>query len=1064
MELTESYLLLKGNTSSLNAIIPKDDDSKRLNTHLEAIHSDTVKNEEQRLQKSSLSSFNQNSIHIVTGTNTQALPDDIINSASSEQHARRTVTFDDDTALFQSISNRPIRTSYVNFRLPNHGLISNDQQEAESSNNRHSLDNDIGSGTINLTTPDLTQLLSKDEYIPGGFANLDHELEEEFLNDFADEFDDETTRRNRHSSSIRPSDSIVNVTRSPIELWQRVRILIAVHLYKIQNKTLHPYDNTFSTSTVIEPSKRKIIDNNRLPSGIDEFDYIEKLFEQKENIEEQKITFGLSIIQQFSLDSSQQYQCVDFYDVGQGYIFTCNVVNLDVPQVNIKDYSNLGQLQSCNKSNNKKCQVSEPILNLTIDSSLTKASKLVIYPINKKSSNKIQSIEFDCPFRFNFMICIPILRLILSFINIKQQKSLMIIIGDASRKGIFISKQEIPDYVHSILYIHESTMLFVGCMGRVLLYNTQPLQFTSQPLFVSELTNLPFQSMEPIIHICHVITYRSIGLLSNRYFVLWQYTSEERILTKFCNPYRYDFIRCHYNSKFDYIIFAFIDGFILIYQIHQMKPIRRYHYHWKMITDLENSKDQNLLLSSSIDHVINVWNLETLQHLYQYNANEEIFQIDVIHENLFYYRTLKHIILFKLNLNTILFSTTKTKIKSLKLFTDMHRTARVTALSEDNSCILISPVSGCCLTYVSNIAKKPIKQILHDISRSSIYLLQFDGEIVLYRADNNPCVAEYKIRTKSEQYAITCMTLINPMRTQLFNIHTMQTSTEKSLEKQVVFFGHANGYISLFQGESLVMEPILAHKNSILCLETSRASMDMSNILFTNCEILLSSSIDRIIYLWNLTINKSDDCIQLIHILTIEQEKNISFESIKYLSMVDNFIVANYSDQSFLHIWQLLNISIRTSIHNQWGIVEHPTKGSHHHGQIQAITATPKLKLFASSDSEGYIKIWDNTNSLLREIYLDKSLCAIEFLLQNGELIIAYQNNIHLILPENYLPNYKKFKIKQQNIINYSAENNRLEISQPLSIPYQLLPIFVYHIKTHHRKKRLQRFERQLEG
>ncbi|CAF1553727.1 unnamed protein product, partial [Rotaria sordida] len=81
----------------------------------------------------------------------------------------------------------------------------------------------------------------------------------------------------------------------------------------------------------------------------------------------------------------------------------------------------------------------------------------------------------------------------------------------------------------------------------------------------------------------------------------------------------------------------------------------------------------------------------------------------------------------------------------------------------------------------------------------------------------------------------------------------------------------------------------------------------------------------RIIYLWNLTLKKLDESIQLNHILTIEQEKNISFESIKYLSMIDNFIVANYSDQNYLHIWQLLNISIRTSIQYQWGIVEHPT-------------------------------------------------------------------------------------------------------------------------------------------
>ncbi|CAF3020197.1 unnamed protein product [Rotaria sp. Silwood2] len=462
MALIKSHLLLEENSFLPTPTISKDDDSKRLTTNIEVIHTNALKKEEQQLQKSSLPSFSEKVAHAVIAANIEPLPNEIINSTSSEQHARRTVTFDDDKASSRSISNQPIRTSYINFRLPYHNSIPNNQQETELSNNRHSFDIGVGSDSLRLTRQDLTNLFSEAEYIPGGFVNLDHELEEELLNDFADEFDDETTRRNRYSSSIRSSEHTINVTREPIELWQRARILIAVHLYKIQNKTLNSYDNTFSTSKIIEPSKRKTIDDNRLSNEIDQFDYLEKLFEPKENIEERKITFGLSIIQQFSLDSSQQYQCVDFYDVGEGYIIMCNVVNLGKPQVNIKDYSHLGQLQLYDKSNNKKCQISEPILNLTTDPSLTTASKLVVYPINKKSSNKIQSIEFDCPFQFNFMICIPIHRLILGFINIKKQKSLMIIIGDASRKGVFLSKQDLPDYIYCILYIHESTMLFAG--------------------------------------------------------------------------------------------------------------------------------------------------------------------------------------------------------------------------------------------------------------------------------------------------------------------------------------------------------------------------------------------------------------------------------------------------------------------------------------------------------------------------------------------------------------------------------------------------------------------------
>lgn len=151
-------------------------------------------------------------------------------------------------------------------------------------------------------------------------------------------------------------------------------------------------------------------------------------------------------------------------------------------------------------------------------------------------------------------------------------------------------------------------------MGRVLSYNTQPLQVTSQPSLISELTNLPFQPMEPILHMCQVTTHRAVGLLSNRYFVLYQYTPDADILIKFCNPHRYEFIRCHYNSKFNYVILGFIDGLILIYHINQMKQIRRYQHHWKMITDLAISQDQNLLFSCSTDHLINIWNLGRDRH------------------------------------------------------------------------------------------------------------------------------------------------------------------------------------------------------------------------------------------------------------------------------------------------------------------------------------------------------------------------------------------------------------------------------------------------------------------
>ena len=157
-------------------------------------------------------------------------------------------------------------------------------------------------------------------------------------------------------------------------------------------------------------------------SADDKLDELEKLLKVKENRDEQKVIFGLSLVQKYSLDRNREYRCVDFYDVEQGYILLCHVTN--------SDHAN--------------------------------CTALAIYPIDKKSFHPNPPVEFECPNQLNFLICVPIFRIILAFANLKSKKSLMLLLGDASRKGMFLSKQEIPEQIYSVLYIHEANLLFIG--------------------------------------------------------------------------------------------------------------------------------------------------------------------------------------------------------------------------------------------------------------------------------------------------------------------------------------------------------------------------------------------------------------------------------------------------------------------------------------------------------------------------------------------------------------------------------------------------------------------------
>ena len=106
---------------------------------------------------------------------------------------------------------------------------------------RHSLKDDTTHVLNDVVDSELTNCTIQeagDEYIPGGFVNLDADLEKELLNDFVDEFDEQTTRRKQQISSVHSVD-LTNASRSPIELWQRARLLIALHLYQVEIYSNH---------------------------------------------------------------------------------------------------------------------------------------------------------------------------------------------------------------------------------------------------------------------------------------------------------------------------------------------------------------------------------------------------------------------------------------------------------------------------------------------------------------------------------------------------------------------------------------------------------------------------------------------------------------------------------------------------------------------------------------------------------------------------------------------------------------------------------------------------------
>lgn len=89
-------------------------------------------------------------------------------------------------------------------------------------------------------------------------------------------------------------------------------------------------------------------------------------------------------------------------------------------------------------------------------------NQLRTFTLSQDGLKICSSISFYCPFEFYRMICIPMYRVILAFINTNKRSSWILLLGDVSRQGIFLSKQELPHIIYSVLYIHATSMLFLG--------------------------------------------------------------------------------------------------------------------------------------------------------------------------------------------------------------------------------------------------------------------------------------------------------------------------------------------------------------------------------------------------------------------------------------------------------------------------------------------------------------------------------------------------------------------------------------------------------------------------
>ena len=225
-----------------------------------------------------------------------------------------------------------------------------------------------------------------------------------------------------------------------------------------------------------------------------------------------------------------------------------------------------------------------------------------------------------------------------------------------------------------------------------------------------------------------------------------------------------------------------------------------------------------------------------------------------------------------------------------------------------------------------------------------------------------------------------------------------------------MFGGEKSGHITLLfsSGNHVSMPyPCPAHDGHVIKLIAARDPLcPFSDDLDCNAAMqtaLISYGSNSMLNVWCLKVKASNQIflklLMSIH-TELEPVQGILLGSIVCLSFLDNRIVMMNTTQNRRPDSSIIAASQSLS---RMPLLTHQAEDDHT-GSVISLECCPSLRIFATTSTDGQIKIWNKDNHLVSEIDFGKSLASVCFANLQGDLLVGFQKHISLIKAKDYLP------------------------------------------------------------
>ncbi|KAJ3153369.1 WD repeat-containing protein 87 [Irineochytrium annulatum] len=538
--------------------------------------------------------------------------------------------------------------------------------------------------------------------------------------------------------------------------------------------------------------------------------------------------------------------------------------------------------------------------------------------------------------------------------------------------------------VLSLEFNEEAEELIAGGVGNIRVWSFSKssmigYQFSGPRLIIDDLA-----TEEWVTHtLCYQKTNRLYAACENNVLV-YDYITGKRI-ESLRNVHELSISCMCFYEPFEYLITGSRDASIKVwtrhnYLIFELRDISGAPVTGLVIPNAEGKNPlQPYLISCSVDGTIRMWNLEDGRCIYRLETPQECLGIEWMRRDTFFHHSKDRITVWNLNRYYTTFAFLKSAVIFLRRAELRDHPARIVTGAVDGSLRLISPVTGAVLTTAFPVMKETtLKGVEYDTWRPA---------------------PKYSKSGSRLATAASSVNVVEANKVELF-IPT---------EPIFVLLGgtDAGQIVIMYVGEIGGRQEILVQAHTA----------DITGIAcYTSLMLLITSASDGTIKLWRIQFTDTRDHptntdsfgaqapvppVTLVPISNLSTRSTIMLSGCVATSFCMNLTTSTLAvgtDNS-----QLLTFRISPS-GIEAGMRRHAADEDHTR-PITSISALEHLGLYATSSTDGTIKIWDAYESnLIREIQFNEPLTSVCFCNHRGDLLVGMTEQVALVRLQDYLP------------------------------------------------------------